>query len=27
LMVHTWGPQDLHIFWTMLGWLGIHVKA
>jgi hypothetical protein len=27
LMVHTWGPQYLHIFWTMLSWLGIHVKA
>jgi len=27
LMVYIWGPQYLHIFWTMLSWLGIHVKA
>ena len=26
LMVHTWGSQYLHIFWTMLSWLGIHIK-
>ena len=27
LMIRTWGPQYLHIFWTMLGWVGIHIKA
>jgi hypothetical protein len=27
LMIRTWGPQYLHIFWTMLGWVGIHVNA
>jgi hypothetical protein len=27
IMVRIWGPQYLHIFWTMLGWIGIHVKA
>ena len=26
LMVHTWGPQYLHIFWTMFNWLGIHLR-
>lgn len=27
IMVRIWGPQYLHIFWTMLGWIGIHIKA
>lgn len=26
LMIRIWGPQYLHIFWTMLGWIGIHIK-
>jgi hypothetical protein len=24
-MIRAFGPQYLHIFWTMLGWIGIHV--
>lgn len=27
LMIRVWGPQYLHIFWTVLGWIGIHVKS
>jgi hypothetical protein len=27
VMIRLWGPQYLHIFWTMLGWIGIHVKG
>jgi hypothetical protein len=26
LMIKVFGPQYLHIFWTMLGWIGIHIK-
>jgi hypothetical protein len=26
-LVHTWGPQYLYIFWTMLNWLGIGTKG
>jgi hypothetical protein len=27
VMIRLWGPQYLHIFWTMLRWIGIHVKG
>ena len=26
LIVRSFGPQYLPIFWTMLGWIGIHIK-